>query len=212
MIIFDTERGNWTVDWSLGAKQFLEYTDSLGNTHFLFIPTGGSRLVELSPAYLNDNGVAFNQSYISPLIPVSKDKTDIMSLKESIVELSRSQGVINFQVLGVGKKSNFVTFYTATITNFGSTTGVGSDLAGDFFASSTNDNARDTSGTWEVYFTAVPATFTQSTTKKAIRKKAKLYSIQFKVSATESDTSFTINSLQAKGRLIKSRIPSGWTT
>lgn len=211
IIIRDTERGNWTVDWSIGAKQFLEYTDSAGNSHLLYIPISGTKLIELSENYLNDLGTAFNQSYTSPLLPVSKNKTDILSLKESIVELGRPRGVVNFQILGVGKDDSFATLATKTITNFGSNTGIGSDLAGDFFASSTNDNSRGGAGSWAVYFTATPSTFTQSTTKKAIRRRAKVYAVQFKVYSTSADTDFSILSLQAKGRLIPSRIPTSWT-
>jgi hypothetical protein len=210
-IIYDTERSNWTVDWTIGAKQFLEYTDTSGNTHFLYIPTSGTRLIELSENYLNDLGVPFNQSYISPLLPVSKDKTDIMSMQNAIVELGRPQGVVQFQVLGVGRNDSFATIATKTITNFGANTGVGSDLVGDFFATSTNDNSRGGAGAWAVYFTDTPSTFTQSTTRKAIKKRAKVYAIQYKVSSTSADTSFSILSLQAKGRLIRSRIPSSWT-
>jgi len=33
MIIWDDERTNWIVDWSIGAKQFFEYTDTSGNNH-----------------------------------------------------------------------------------------------------------------------------------------------------------------------------------
>lgn len=210
VIVYDEERDNWAIDWTIGAKQFLEYTDTGGNSHLLFIPTSGTKLVEVSPNFLNDQGTAFNQSYISPLIPVSKDKTDIMSHIASVVELGRPQGVVNFQVLGVGKSNSFATIATATITNFGSNTGVGSDLAGDFFASSTNDNSSGGEDSWAVYFTDTPSTFTQSITKKAIRKRTKIYAIQFKVYSTTADTSYTINSLQAKGRLIRSRIPSAW--
>jgi len=172
----------------------------------------GTKLVELSENYLNDNGAAFNQSYISPLMPISKDKTDIMSLKEAIVELGLPQGVIKFQILGVGKNNAFTTLATSTITSFAASTGVGSDLAGDFFATSTNDNSSGGAGSWEVYFTDTPKTFTQSNTKKAIRKRAKIYSIQFKVYAINADTSYTINSLQARGTLIKSRMPSSWVS
>lgn len=210
MVIYDEERGNWSVDWTLGAKQFFEYTDTSGNTHLLYIPTSGTKLIELSSNFLNDSGSAFNQSYISPLIPVSKDKTDIMSLLAGIVELGRPQGVINFQLLGVGKNNAFSTLASTTITNFGSNTGVGSDLPGDFFATSTNDNSSGGSGAWAVYFTDTPSTFAQSITKKAIRKRAKIYAIQFKVYSTHASTDYTINSLQAKGRLIRSRIPSAW--
>lgn len=212
VIVFDTERGNWAVDWTNGAKQFLEYTDTSGITHFLYVPTTGTRLIELSENFLNDLGVPFNQSYISPLLPVSKDKTDIMSHYESIVELGRPQGVINFQILGVGKNDTFTTLATKTITNFGSNTGVGSDLANDFFATSTNDNSSGGSGAWAISYTDTPTTFTQSTTKKAIRKRGKIYNIQFKVSSSTGDTQYSILSLQAKGRLIPSRIPSSWTS
>lgn len=210
IVIFDTERGNWAVDWSIGAKQFLEYTDTSGNSHFLYIPLSGTKLIELSENYLNDLGVAFNQSYISPLLPVSKKMTDIMNLKEAIVELGSPRGSVNFKVLGIGKDSSFTTIATATITNFGSNTGVGSDLATDFFATSTNDNTSGGAGAWAVSFTDTPSTFSQSLTKKAIKKRKKLYAIQFQISSTSADTDFTINKVQAKGRLIGRRLPSAW--
>ena len=209
-IIYDTERSNWAVDWTIGAKQFLEYTDSNGNSHFLYIPTTGTKLIEINENTLGDIGTAFNQSYISPLLPVSKKKTDILNLQEAILELSRPRGVIKFQVLGIGKDNSFTTLATKTITNFGSNTGVGSDLAGDFFATSTNDNSRGGPGSWQVYFTATPSTFTQATTKAAIRKRAKIYAIQFKVFSTTADTDYTILSLQAKGSLISRKLPSAW--
>lgn len=211
-IVFDTEKSNWSVDWSVGAKQFLEYTDTNSNTHFLFIPLSGTRLIELSENYQDDLGVPFNQSYVSPLIPVSKTKTDIMNLREAIVELGRPKGSINFQILGIGKDNSFTTIAAKTITNFGSNTGVGTDLVGDSYLSSTNDNCTYNSATdtWDIYLTAAPSTFTQATTKGAIRKRAKLYALQFKVSSSTADTNFTLLSLQAKGRLIPRRMPSSW--
>ena len=209
-IIFDTERGNWAVDWSIGAKQFLEYTDTSGNSHFLYIPTSGKRLIETDNTFLGDLGAKFNQSYISPLLSVSKRKTDVFALREAILELSNPKGVIKFQVLGIGKDNSFTTIGTKTITNFGANTGVGSDLAGDFFATSTNDNSKKSGGAWTVYFTATPSTYTQATTKAAIRKRAQIYSLQFKVYSTYADTDFTILSLQARGSLIPKKLPSNW--
>ena len=211
-IVYSTEYGNWTVDWTIGAKQWLEYTDTSGVSHFLFVPTSGSRLVEISQNYLNDLGVAFNQSYISPLLPVSKDRTDIMSLKEVIVELGRPQGVVNFQVTGIGKNDSFATIATKTITNFGSNTGVGSDLATGFFATSTQDNDKGGAGAWAVYYLKTPSAFTQASTRKAIRKRSKIYSIQFQVSSTTANTDFSILAVQAKGNLIQSKIPTAWTS
>lgn len=210
MIVYDTERNNWSVDWSIGAKQFLEYTDSSNNTHFLYIPTSGTRLVEISDNYLNDLGSVFNQSYVSPLLPVSDNKTDIMNLREAIVELGRPRGSVKFQVLGIGKDNSFTTLATRTISDFGSNTGVGTDLAGETYASETQASVSGGAGSWAIYLLDSPITYTQSTTKAAIKKRAKIYAIQFKVSSTTADTDFTILSFQAKGRLVPRRIPSSW--
>lgn len=210
IVIYDTERRNWIVDWSLGAKQFLEYTDSNNETRFLFIPLSGNKLVEISDKLLNDKGTAFNQSYISPLIPVSKVKTDIMNLQEVILELGRPRGAIKFQVLGIGKNDSITTIATKTITDFGSNTGVGTDLPGKFYPTSTNSSVSGGAGSWAIYLTASPSTFNLSSLKSAIKKRAKLYAIQFKVYSTTADTDFSILSIQAKGRLISRRLPSSW--
>jgi hypothetical protein len=208
--IYDMERRNWSWSWDNGAKQFLDYTDSSGNTHFLYIPTSGTKLVELSPNYLNDFGTAFNQSYVSPLIPVSKNKTDLMVLKDAVVELGRPKGSVYFSLLGIGKDNSFTTIATATITDFGANTGVGSDLLGEFHATATQSNSHYVTDTWLVYFTEAPSTYSQAITKKAIKKRAKLYAIQFKVYSTTADTSYSILSLQARGSVIPRRIPSTW--
>lgn len=213
IIILDTERNNaWNVDWTFGAKQFLEYTDSSGVTHFLSIPTEGTRLVEISENIRNDIGTAFNQSYVSALIPVSGNKTDIFNMKEAIVELGRPRGVISFQVLGLGKDNSFSTLATATVTDFGSNTGVGTDLVGELHLSETQSNVRGGAGSWAIYLTDAPSSFSQAIVKKAIKKRAKVYALQFKVSSTTADTDYTILSLQAKGRLIARRLPSAWVS
>ena len=208
--IYDMERQNWAWSWNNGAKQFLDYTDTSGNTHFLYIPTSGTKLVELSKNFLNDLGVGFNQSYISPLIPISKNKTDLLVMKDAVVELGRPKGAIKFSILGVGKDNSFTTIATATITDFGSNTGVGSDLAGAFHATATQSNSSGGAGAWAIYYTSSPSTYSQAITKKAIKKRAKLYAIQFKVYSTTADTSYSILSLQARGSVIPRRIPSDW--
>lgn len=209
-IIFDTERGNWAVDWTIGAKQFLEYTDTSGNTHFLYIPTSGTKLIELSPNYLNDLGTVFNQSYLSPLIPISEDKTDVFSLQEAVVELGRPKGSINFQILGISKDGSFSAIGTSTITSFASNTGVGTDLAGELYPSETQASASGGDGAWAIYLLSSPESYAQTITKRGIRKKARLYAIQFKVSSTTADTSFSILSIQARGTVISRRMPSNW--
>jgi len=210
IIVYDTERGNWSVDWSIGARHFLEYTDTNNNTRFLYVPLSGTRLIELSKNYLNDLGTAFNQTYISPLLPVSKRKTDILNLKEAVVDLGRPKGVVRFQILGIGKDSSFTTLATKTITDFGSNTGVGTDLPGESYLSETQASAKKVDGTWTVYLTDSPSTYAQATTKGAIKKRAKIYALQFKVYSTTADTDFTLLHLQAKGNLIPRRMPSSW--
>ena len=190
----------------------MEYTDSNDNTRLLYVPLAGTELVEISENLLNDKGTAFSQIYLSPLIPVSKDKTDILNLKEAIVELGNPRGSINFSILGLSKDNSFSTLATATITNFGADTGIGSDLYGDFFATSTNDNSSGGAGSWAISFTDTPSTFTLSTTKKAIRKRAKVYALQFKIDSSTADTDFTLLGLQARGRLVPRRLPSTWTS
>jgi hypothetical protein len=211
MIVFDTERSTWSVDWSLGAKQFLEYTDNGNVTHFLYIPTSGTKLIELSENIANDLGTAFNQSYISPLLPVSKNKTDILNHKHTILTLGRPKGIVNFEVLGVGKDDSFATISTRTVTDFGSNTGIGTDLFGAVYPSDTNSSVKGGSGAWAIYLTASPSTFAQSKTNVAIKKRAKMYSIQYKVSSTSADTNYSILSLQSKGTIIPRRLPSNWT-
>lgn len=211
IVVWDDERTNWAVDWSFGAAQFLEYTDSDRNTKFLCVPVTGTRLVEISENILNDFGAPFSQTYLSPLLPVSKIKTDILNLKESIVELGSPRGVVNFQILGIGKDNSFATLATATITSFGSNTGIGTDLFGEAYFSETQVNASGGADSWAIVLTDAPSTFTQSSVKKAIRKRAKIYSLQYKVSSTTADTDFTILSLQSKGVLVPRRLPSSWT-
>ena len=210
IIVNDTERGNWAVDWSIGAKQFLEYTDSSDRTHLLCVPLSGTKLFEISENIMNDQGTEFYQAYISPLIPVSKDTTDVLSHEESILELGSPRGSIDFSLLGIKKDDSVSTLASRTITNFGASTGIGSDQYGDFYATSTNDNASGGEDEWAVYFTSTPKTYTLSTTKATINKRAKIYALQFKVSSNTADTDFTILKLQAKGTLISRRSPSSW--
>ena len=209
--IYDTEHRNWSVGWSIGAKQFFEYTDSNNQTRFLYIPLSGNKLIEITENVFNDLGVPFYQSYISPLIPVSKVKTDVFNLKSAIVELGRPRGAITFQILGVGKDNNFTTLATKTVTNFGANTGVGSDAPGEQIMTSTESSTKGGAGSWAVYLEDSPTTFMQAITKSAIKKRAKIYSIQFKIFSSVADTSFSLLSLQAAGRLISRKLPSSWT-
>jgi len=195
VFIFDLERGNWTWKWNFGVKHFFEYTDSSGKTHFLYVPTSGNRLVEISENFTGDFGEPFYQLYLSPLLSVSKDKTDMLKLKEVLVELGRPKGTVTFEVLGIGRSGSVSTLSSRTIGDTISGSGLSYDLFSDFLLS-------DSEGT--------PETFSQASVKKAIRIRERVYNIQFKVSANSADTEFTILGLQAKGTLLPKRVPASW--
>ena len=196
-VIFDVERGNWNWSWSIGFKQFFEYTENTGNniTRFLAVPTSGDRLVEISDNYLGDFGSAFYQSYISPLIPVHKDLTVAAKIREAIFELGKLRGAVTVEILGLSKDGQVTTLATKEITTTTGTTGIGDDLFSDFLFSDTGDE---------------PSVFAESTTKKKVRVNKKMYALQFKVYSTNADTYFELLSLQAKGTFLPGRAPSAW--
>lgn len=194
-VIFDLERSNWSWSWSKGFKQFLEYTDTAGNNHFLAVPTTGNRLVEITENAQGDLGEAFTQTYISPLIPVSKDYTDLAKVKEAIFELGNFRGTITCEVLGLEKNKQVSSLASKEKSSTAGTSGWGEMLFG-------YQEFGDTDG--------LPTTFTESTTKITVKVKKKLYAIQFKISATAVNTNFEILGLQAKGVLQPKKSPSDW--
>lgn len=194
-VIFDLERNNWNYKWSRGVKRFFEYTDTAGNTHFLAIPTSGGRLWEISENFLGDFGAPFNQSYVSPLIPVSKDSTDVLKTREALVELGRPRGNVTFSISGIEAKRGFSSLGSRAITDSVS----GGGYSWDLFS---NVQYSDTTGT--------PTTFSQASIKKTLRIRKRVYALQYQVSSTSANTDFTILKFQTKGRLLNKRTPSAW--
>jgi len=199
IFIYDLERNNWVYKWDKGVKAFLEYTESNTATnasHFLAVPASGNRLWEISEKIESDFGQPFLQSYISPLIPVSKDKTDIMKTKESLIELGRQKGNLTYEILGIEADKGFSVLGSRSIISSAmSNSGPSTDLASDFLASDTNN---------------IPTTFTQATSKKAIKIRKKVYAVQHKIYTSSLGAKFTILSIQTKGRLLPKRTPRSW--
>lgn len=213
-IVYDTERQNWAVAFSFGAKQFLEYTDTNGLSHFLYVPLSGTKLIEISSSILGDLGVAFNQSYISPLLPISKKETDMYTHNETTVKIGNPTGNIYFEVLGIGKDGTFSSIESspAQIQSLGSNTGIGADLPSGFYPSSTRTSANNPTGSaWVTYLLDAPEVFTQATIKRTIRKRAQLYAIQYHIYSSDIDSSFTIHRIQSKGQLVSRKAPSSWS-
>lgn len=195
--VYDSERKNWSWKWSVGFKQFLEYTDNSSSqtTHFLAVPTSGNRLAEISDNITGDYGEAFYQSYISPLIPVDKDYTTLAKVREAIAEIGNFQGTVTFTILGIQKNKTLAVIAQKTKSSSTGTTGWGDDFFSDFLFS-------DTSGT--------PTKFNERTSKITVNVGKKLHYIQYQVSANAANTHFELLGLQSRGYKLPGRPDSTW--
>lgn len=195
IIYYDTERNNWVVDWSIGAKQFLEYTDTNKNTHFLYVPVSGQRLIELSPNIQGDLGQAFNTVYTSGRITLNRFWKDFLKLKKVYIKLGNPRGAINFEISGASKNKGFSSVGSATISPASSMTGMGYDLMGDVLMG-------DTEG--------IPSTFSDSADPRYIKVNQKLRDIQFRLTTQTIDSDYTLQSFILEGNELKVPPPSSW--
>jgi hypothetical protein len=194
-IVYDLERLNWTVEWDFGVKQFLEYTDTGGKTHLLYVPLSGTRIVEISENIQGDLGSAFSTLYVSGRMPTSKLWKDFVKISKVYIKLGSPKGAIDFSVSGTAKNATFRTLKSATITPISANTGLGWDLLG-------NVELGDTSG--------VPETFSDSSDARFLNIRKKLRDIQLTVSSSSYDSSYTMQGFVVEGNIIKSTPPSGW--
>lgn len=194
--IFDTERRNWQVSMSFGVKQFLEYTESSGNTKFLGVPLTGTQLVQISDNISGDLGEPFSTQYISGLYPINEDRTVAAKIKYAYIELGNPRGNISFSLLGTEKNKPFSQIGSITIS----------------------DQVSQTGWTWEKYSTmkysnssGTPSTFSSSSVRKRITVNKLLYNYQFQVSSSGLNDRYSLLSLQVKGKISPSRDPSSWS-
>lgn len=197
IFIYDIERRNWNWKWSIGVRQFLEYTDSTKTSHFIAISPNSNRLIRFNPNVLSDLGQPFRTSYTSGLIAISDNAKIFAKLKDIIVELGRLKGVVTFEGLGLLKKQGFSSLGGRTITDIDTVSNVNfvDALFGDVFLSQN---------------TNVATTFSQASIKKLLKMKKLVNAIQFKVYSNTADTDYTILSIQADGNLIPTRTPARW--
>jgi hypothetical protein len=195
MFLLDTELNEWAWKWTIGFRSFLEVTEADGTSKLLGVPNDGNQLIEISKNIKGDLGQPFYQSWLSGLIPISRDATAFANVQEALVELGRPVGTIYFEVLGVQMKKGFTSLATRQITDSVS-------------------NIDFTNGLWNEYMfdedDDTPKVYSQPSVRKAKRIGKKLNSIQFHVYSNTADTEFTILSIQAKGVLEKLRTPSNF--
>jgi hypothetical protein len=195
IIVFDTEKNNWTIDWSLGAKQFLEYTDSAGRTKFLYVPVSGNKLIELSENIGGDLGVAFETSFETGRIALSKEWKDFVKVNKVYIKLGNPRGNINLEVSGTQKNKGFTTIKSKAIVPLSSQTGMGFDLMGDCLMG-------DTEG--------VPDTYSDSADIRYLKVNKKIRDIKLKVTSNTYDTDYVIHGFIIDGKPIRTRSPNTW--
>jgi len=195
IIIFDTEKNNWTVDWSIGAKQFFEYTQTDGQTKFLYVPVSGNRLIELSENIGGDLGNAFETSFETGRIALSKEWKDFVKVQRLYIKLGNPRGSINLEVSGSQKSKGFSTVASKQIVPFSSQTGIGFDLMGDVLMG-------DTEGT--------PDTFTDSADIRYLKVNKKVRDMKIRVTSNSIDTDYVIHGFIITGRPVSTRSPNTW--
>lgn len=195
IFIYDTERRNWNWKWTIGVRQFLEYTDSTKTSHFIAIRPNNNRLIRFNPNLLSDLGQPFRTSYTSGLIAISDNAKIFAKLKDIIVELGRPRGSITFEILALLKKKGFSSLGARQITDSISNVNFVDALFGDIFLSENPNTAK---------------TFSQASIKKRIKMRKLVNAIQYKIYSNAVDTDYTILSIQADGNLIPTRIPTEW--
>lgn len=194
--LFDTERRNWQIAWSLGVKQFLEYTDSSSNTKFLAVPTSGTKLIQISDSISGDIGATIPTNYTSGLYPITKDRTVAAKIDDAYIELGRPRGNITFTLLGTEKNKPYSQIGSITIT----------------------DQVSQTGYTWQKYSTCkystgtgTPKTFSSSSVRKSISVNKVLYNYQAQVTSSGLNDYYQLLSWQVKGKIVKVRDPSSWS-
>lgn len=195
IIVYDLERLNWTVEWDIGVKQFLEYTDTSGVTHLLYVPVSGTKLIELSENLQGDLGSAFSTLYVSGRMPTSKLWKDFVKISKVFIKLGSPRGAINFSVSGTAKNATFKTLKAATINPQSANTGLGWDLLGSVQLG---------------YTSGVPETFSDSSDARFLNIRKKLRDIQLTVSSSSYDSDYIMQGFVIEGNIIKVNPPSGW--
>jgi len=195
IIVYDLERRNWSVDWTIGAKQFLEYTDTSGNSHFLYVPVGGTKLIELSEYTAGDLGVAFQTDYKSGRMPTSKLWKDFVKINKVFIKLGSPRGTVNFEVSGTEKNNPFSAIATKAITPATSNTGMGFDIMGAV-------PMGDSAGT--------PSTYSDASDPRFVKVRKKLRDIQFRVYSNSITTDYTLQGFILEGKQIQTSPPSAW--
>ena len=193
--VLDLERQAWCLPWTIGVKQFMEYTDSTGGIHLLAIPVTGTKLIEFSENFQGDSGKPFATNLQSGLIPWNDNHFSWAWVGKVYVEFSNPRGNINFSVSGTGANKTLSVVKSISISNTVSNSGVGSDLVGGFEVGASN---------------TAPKVFSSSSTKKVLYVNKALNNLQYQITSSDVNAGYSLMEIGISGNLIESGDPSSW--
>ena len=194
IVVFDRERTAWLKDWTIGVRQFGEFTDANGDTHFL--GSQATKLIEFNENFQGDDGVAFTPKYVSPRIPVSKDWTTFGRIKKAYVRLRNVTGTVKFQFSGTGKVGAAVALATGKIAPGLSDSGIGWDPI----------------GTVKIGWTdGAPTTFASESLLRYLVINKLIRDFQYTIQTNGGiGDRFVLTGLMTKGFLVPTGEPSDW--
>lgn len=194
--VLDLERGGaWALPWSLGVKQFFEYTDSSGVIHFLAVPNTDTNLIEIGTNVSGDSGTAFSTSLQSGLIHWDNDHATFAYIKRVYIEIADPTGSISFSVAGTQKGKAFSSIKSISISDAVSVGDWSSDEWSNFLWGDTGNNG---------------ASFQQPSVKKYVNVNKLLNNMQWQFSSTDVNSHYTPMQIIIEGRLIPTSPPSTW--
>jgi hypothetical protein len=194
--VYDVERGGvWALSWSVGVKQFFEYTDTSGIIRLMGIPTSGTKLIQFGSNIAGDSGAAFSTNLLSGLIHWDDNHMKWAYVEKVYAEIADPVGDLNFSVSGAQKNKSFASLGSISITDSYSSNGFGADLFGDFEFGDTE---------------VTDASFNQQSVKKYIRINKLLNNLQWQFSSTDINSQYTPMQVVIKGTILPTSDPSSY--
>jgi len=194
-VVYDRERLRWYADWSIGFKQFFEFTDNGGTSHLIGIHESGNQLTEISDKIKGDLGESFKCVYMSGRIPLDKNWNEFAKVKKAYIKLGRVRGEVLFTVYGTQKKKGYTALTSRSLSSTTSNSGISWDShSGQMFSSTFG----------------LPFVFADSSEIHYLKVNKKLRDIQFRVESNQITSEWTLLGLKAKGFKISTSDPSTW--
>lgn len=193
--ILDLEHLNWSRPFTIGVKQFLEYTDSGGIVHWLGIPSSGTQLIEFLENQFSDQGIAFETKHQTGIIPVGESHNDWAQIDYAYVELGRALGAVTFTLYGTEYGKDFGRLTAPKTYNFNTNAFAG-------YSTFVYSNHMFTDMRY------VPKVISKPTIMKTLRVFKTVKDLMFEITSNDGKSFYKILRYSAKGRIVKRQDPT----